>query len=98
MVVLTFNPFALLIARKGLSTRKTLKTFTSDIGPALNDCVVVALLLLFLNNETTDSNETATTNRSNRLKNDRQNAPSCITKPYEIILKMISKVKTAVKK
>lgn len=33
--VLTFNPFALLIARKGLSTRKTLKTFTNDICSAL---------------------------------------------------------------
>lgn len=48
--------------------------------------------------ENTVNNETATTKRSNKLKNDRQNAPSCKTKPYEIILKIISKVKTAVKK
>lgn len=48
--------------------------------------------------EKTVNSETATTKRSKRLKNDRQNAPSCITKPYEMILKIISKVKTAVKK
>lgn len=41
MRVLTFNPFALLMARKGLSTRKTLKTFTSDIGPALKFWVLL---------------------------------------------------------
>lgn len=39
--VLTFSPFALFIARKGLSTRKTLKTFTNDIGPALKFCVLL---------------------------------------------------------
>lgn len=40
LFVLTFSPFALFIARKGLSTRNTRKTFTNDIGPALKFCVL----------------------------------------------------------
>ena len=45
-----------------------------------------------------DISETQTTSKSNKLKADRQNAPSCKTKPYEINLSNSSIVKTAVKK
>lgn len=42
--------------------------------------------------------EEHTTKRSSKLNADRQNAPSCIIKPNEIIFKQISIVNTVVKK
>lgn len=45
-----------------------------------------------------DINETQTTNKSSKLKADRQNAPSWKTNPYEINLRSNSIVNTEVKK
>lgn len=45
-----------------------------------------------------DTSDTQTTNKSSRLKADRQNAPLWNTKPYDISLRSSSIVKTVVKK
>lgn len=45
-----------------------------------------------------ETSETQTTNKSSRLKADRQNAPLWNTKPYDISLRSSSIVKTVVKK
>ena len=44
-----------------------------------------------------DIRETATTRISRRLKADRQNAPGCMTNPYETTFRQISTVNTVVK-
>lgn len=53
-------------------------------------------MVVYLN--TSDTKDTQTTSKSNRLNADLQKAPSCKTKPYAINFRISSIVKTAVKK
>lgn len=100
----TLSPLARLMALRGLSTRKTRRIFTTDIVSELWMRSVKNFPDSSFQTEwKTHSNmkpmsDTQTTSKSRRLNAERQKAPLCKTKPYEINFNANSIVNTVVKK
>lgn len=78
------------MARKGLRTRNTRRTFTTENAPELETPEEINLLFAASSKihefvipylKDIEMRDEQTTNRSSRLNADRQNAPSCMIKP-----------------